>query len=832
MKIRSILAISLFFVIFTPKINAEQLRPLNLSEVKANGWLKAQIARDWNSGSFSVMWNNSFFPTTLGAIRENGNVTSKFKDELDRWVYKWNYGEMEGNLVDAAVRAMNLCDNAALKSRFGFIMDFMVDSIAATQYVDSLSLQNYNGADIWGQTCMQRAMLAHYEYTGDQRYLNAVKTMVDKTIIQWNQKFDQGLTYFGRPFEKKGQMNHSLTYVDILQYLYHHTKDRKYVDFAFRFYDDFTNFVDRVGAGDDGGADASLDNLMDASRPFYGHAPHTVEHLRMPLWLYGFAKDSTETMKLKYELALQNIPIKLYQSLSPSKGLITDPARHESVNGRYSSGDLLYEYCSLTETLHTLCYMNQLFPKAETADDVEVLFFNAAQGARFPDGKANTYLVCDNVEKATTARNWRDQYSALHGIRCCNLNAARIAPHYIANMWLKNEDQTELYAMLHGPTTVETKMNGVNVRVIAQTNYPFENKLTYLVTANAPVNFTLKIRNPLWSQDTQVEVDGASVAINDEYITISKVWETSQQIVSVYLNEQTQVNKLNSPDSKDFYIQRGALIYTYPYDNEKTSTQVRNGFPGYFHWDIEIPTTLSADYNGMRMLTNTPGFYETDPSFFRYERSSPFIPEYPFDFPKGKIKGRFAVNGILEERELLPMGHATTRRTTFTPTNQLSTLTPVTIELQGDKTINLGSSVQYSAIVKSQFNTTFSNPSLTWSAIGGSITQEGVFSANKAVNEAIITVSTGSISSQFSIMVLDDTSTETIKYTPIAAYPTITNGIIYLFEPANQIKIYSIDGRIVYQNNTYDDRLDISHLKDGCYLLKANNHITKIIKKK
>jgi len=27
--------------------------------------------------------------------------------------------------------------------------------------------------------------------------------MVDKTIIQWNAKFDDGLTYFGRPFDKK-----------------------------------------------------------------------------------------------------------------------------------------------------------------------------------------------------------------------------------------------------------------------------------------------------------------------------------------------------------------------------------------------------------------------------------------------------------------------------------------------------------------------------------------------------------------------------------------------------------------------------------------------------
>jgi uncharacterized protein len=819
-----------FFFLIAHTLTAQGLRPLNLSEVKADGWIKAQIARDWNSGSFSKMWNNSFFPTTLGGLSAKSNVNSKFRDESNRWVYQWNYGEMEGNLADAAVRAMFLADNAALKTRFKLIMDFMVDSIAATQYADSVAYLSANGAEIWGQTCMQRAMLANYEYTGDSRYYEAVKSMVDKTIILWNNKFNQGLTYFGRQFDKKGQMNHSLTYVDILQYLYNKTRDRKYVDFAFRFYNDFTNYVDRIGEGDDGGADASLDNLMQVNRPFYGHAPHTVEHLRMPLWLYGFAKDSVETLSSKYELAVQNIPIKLYQSLSPSKGLITDPAKHESVNGKFSSGDLPYEYCSLTETLHTLCYMNQLFADVESAENVEILFFNSAQGARFPDGKANTYLVCDNVEKAVTERNWRDQYSALHGIRCCNLNAARIAPLYVANMWLKNDSETELYAMLHGPTNVETKIKGVKVRINAQTNYPFDNKINYLISADAPVNFTLKIRNPQWSEETKVEAEGTNISINNQFIAVSTIWGTSQQTISIHFEEKIKLNKLNSPDSKDFYVQKGALIYTFPYTNEKTSTIARSGFPGYFHWDIKIPTSLTNDYKGMRMLSSSPDYYSRDSSYFRYKSSSPFIPEYPFDFTKGKVLGRFAVNGVLEERELIPMGHTTTRRTTFTPTNQLNTLTPVTIEFQGDRSVRLGNSIQLNAIVKSQFNTVISNPTLVWSAVGGSISQDGVFVANEDVNMAIITVSTGNISSDFIVNIIDDTSTNSFIMTPEIAYPTHTNGRIYFIKPVTNILIYSICGTIVYTHKTATNEINLQHLKNGCYLLKANNRVTKIIK--
>lgn len=812
-------------------LTSQELRPLSLSDVKAEGWIKAQIARDWSSGSFSKMWNNSFFPTTLGSISAKSNVNSKFRDESNRWVYQWNYGEMEGNLADAAVRAMFLADNSALKTRFKLIMDFMVDSIAATQYADSVAYINTNGAEIWGQTSMQRAMLAYYEYTGDNRYYEAVRIMVDKTIYLWNDKFNKGLTYFGRPFDKKGQMNHSLTYVDILQYLYHRTKDPKYVDFGFRFYTDFTNYVDRVGEGDDGGADASLDNLMDGNRPFYGHAPHTVEHLRMPLWLYGFTKDSTATLKSRFELAVQNIPKKLYQSLSPSKGLITDPLKHESVNGKFSSGDLPYEYCSLTEALHTMSYMSQLFVNAESAENAEILFFNSAQGARFPDGKANTYLVCDNVEKAVAERNWRDQYSALHGIRCCNLNAARIAPHYVANMWLKNQNETELYAMLHGPARVETRIKGVTVRIHAQTDYPFDNKILYSISADAPIDFTLKIRNPQWSVNTKVEAEGANISTNDQFITVSALWGISHKTVSVYFDEKIKLNKLNSQDSKDFYVQKGALIYAYSYANEKTSTIARSGFPGYFHWDIKIPTALTNDYKGMRMLTNSIDYFSSDSSYFRYKPSSPFIPEYPFDFTKGKVLGRFAVNGVLVERELIPMSHTTTRRTTFTPTNQLNTLTPVTIELQGDKSVRLGNSIQLNAVVKSQFNTVISNPVLLWSAIGGTISQNGAFVANENVNMAVITVSTSGISSEFIIKITDDTSTNSVVNSSEIAYPTITDGKVFFVNPVDDIEIFSLCGKTVYKNETKTKEININKLKNGYYILKANNMITKIIKK-
>jgi hypothetical protein len=512
--------------------------------------------------------------------------------------------------------------------------------------------------------------------------------------------------------------------------------------------------------------------------------------------------------------------------------LVTDPAKHESVNGKFSSGNLPYEYCSLLEGLNTYNTMSRKLGDAQYGDDAEILFFNAAQRARFPNGKANTYLVCDNVQKATIERNWRDQYSALHGIRCCNLNAARIAPNYVANMWMKNQEETELVAMLHGPSIVETKMNGVNVRIIASSNYPFEDNLRYSIIADSPVNFTLVLRNPSWSENSRITAEGATVNIENGYCKIQKLWGTSEQTVIFELDEKIQLKKLNNSDSKDFYVQRGPLLFTYPYNNEKTSTQVRNGFPSYFSWDIWVPSSLTDDYNGMQMLTTSQDFFTNDSSYLRYQSSTPFIPEFPFDYPVGKIIGRFAVNGTLLERELVPMGCATTRRTTFTPTSLLSKVSPVTIIISGDKSIELGASKQYSAIVKSQFNTTITNQAITWSASSGSITPSGVFTPYKSAGEVILSATCGNITSDFKVTVSNPTSTNFPQSQQQFAYPTVTEGEIRLFEKKNDIRLYYLDGRLAFSDDTYTDKINISHLPSGCYILQIDGMIIKIIKKK
>lgn len=810
---------------------SQSIIPLQLKEVYPSGWILSQLQRDWNSGSFAYMSQNQYFPTKLGPIFSE-NITNKIIDKEGRTVYLWDYGEMEGNLLDASVRAAVLSKNTVLLNRYKKVLDFMLD-IADTQYSDSVAYNNVSGGELFGQTCMMRGVLAYYEYTGEIKYLEAVKKIVDLTLIEWNKRFDNGETYFGRDFAKRGALNHSLAYSDILEWVYKFYPDRKYVDFAFRLYDDFNkNVVDGSGeVGDEGGNDIIIENLMDEGCKFKGHGPHTAEHLRMPLWLSIFTKDSIIDVKSKYDKAVKEIKSKTFYALSPTGGLVTDPQKHESINGKSSSGYLPYEYCSLTEILNSLASYMQKYIDLDCADMIENIFFNAAQGARFSDGKANTYLVSDNLAKAVESRNWRDQYSALHGIRCCNLNAARITPNYVANMWGKGSDDNSIISILHGPSIVETSINGVDVKIEQKANYPFENKLQYVVKTSSPIDFVFKVRIPDWTNNDRLKILADDYYLEEGFICIAKSW--SDDSFAVEFDDEIQLLEVNSDDSNDFYLRRGALIYARNYDYEYTTKQIKIGntnWPnGFYFWDIKIPDNKLSDYNDLKLLSQSGEYFKVDSSFFHFEKSSVFIPSFPYDFPVGKIIGRFCAGNSLISCELIPMGCAKTRRVTFPKVNNLSKVYPVTIELEGPRQIDSNEKVTFKAIVKNQFGTPYTSQNIVWSSDKGNISQTGEFSYN-GTGIVTLKLSCGEICSYFKIMVGDITSLLSNEKVGLFVYPSVVVDNLNFSNKIRYFKLFDVYGNLVKEKFIDGENIMLNDINSGVYLVDADGSLFKILK--
>lgn len=228
-----------------------------------------------------------------------------------------------------------------------------------------------------------------------------------------------------------------------------------------------------------------------------------------------------------------------------------------------------YEYCSLQELLDSYCLLFQKSGNATVGDDIENIFYNAAQGSRNPYQSCIAYLKTDNSFEMLGTKNGeiepdrkqtRYKYSPAHQdvAVCCNPNAGRISPYFIQNSWMK-ENETTLVATLLMPNILETSMNGIKINIENITQYPFENNFQLKITQTNPSEFTLKIRKPTWVK--KIKTNEKFEIVND-FIVINREFSTND-VVNLFFETEIQV-KTDVSDS--YYFTYGALLYALPFE--------------------------------------------------------------------------------------------------------------------------------------------------------------------------------------------------------------------------------------------------------------------------
>ena len=373
--------------------------------------------------------------------------------------------------------------------------DALVRDLRATQETDGYlgihsAAARYPAGDaesgeLWAQSRAILVLLAHYELSGEAASLEAARRAADLTLT----KYGPDRPHFGRCgtlTDRTGQ-THGLCFADALEALHEATGDDRYRDFARWMLDDFDAWP--VPFPND---DLAAANLADPGRPLRGHAVHTVEHLRA--LAYGGAPDG-----LRLQAALR----KLRLSTTRSGAVIDD----ESLHG-LPGPDAAYEYCTLTELAFSLARLTQHLADPGLADWLERLAFNAAQASRTADGRALAYLCSDTRLDALASRP--DSYSLLSGRHgrfklspthddvacCCNPNATRLLPHYVAAMWMRCTEGPSLTALAFGPSELRTLVDGHQIVIEQDTAYPFEDRVRFTVTADSPMRMRVRLRRP------------------------------------------------------------------------------------------------------------------------------------------------------------------------------------------------------------------------------------------------------------------------------------------------------------------------------------------------
>jgi DUF1680 family protein len=637
----------------TPRLQAAQWLPFGT--IKPSGWLRAQMAQDLEHGFVGhldelvpgLIQRDDIYGadrlTRATKTKDLGVVAKEIQWEVQ---FLWWNSETQSNWLDGMARAALLLDQPEFIAKARARIDHLLATQDADGYLGIYAPDlryNFSGenGELWAQASLFRVLLGWHEATQDQCAIAAVRRAVEVTMAAYpigqSHPFDVQNDFAG--------VGHGLVFTDILDRLDQLTGDERYLDYARWLYAEYS----RQPLSQD---DIQLTHLLDPEYPFKAHGVHTYEQIRSLLTAV-YSGDNPQV-----DAALAAALTKLETCLTPSGGPIGD----EFIAGRKAdASETGYEYCSIHELLDTYTHLLQKTGDMQWADRAEWLFFNAAQGARHPSETSKVPPVCGGIAYLKTDNSLsmtgplhpddpqdtkipqiRYKYSPVHQdvAVCCVPNAGRIAPYFAKAMWLRSADG--LVAALYGASELRAEINGVNVKIAQETDYPFDPSLTFSLETAQPTEFTLSFRIPAWT--TGFSLSDESFTVHDNLIHIRKTWQTGDTVTLRFENEI----KIQSWQDENI-VTYGPLLFCLPLDGEFSPGQ--EYAPGFrdASYTLTDPSALN-----LRLAPQAA---------FTLEHH-PFDLSHPFD--SLSLTGNLLTSsGIPYPAQLIPLGASLLRRVTF-----------------------------------------------------------------------------------------------------------------------------------------------------------------------
>jgi DUF1680 family protein len=612
----------------------ESYQTLPFGSIKPIGWIKEQMQKDVAGfvGNLDKLVpdliNDPIYSTER--IHKNSKVkdlgNKKEGDAEGSEQYKWWNSETQSNWWDGYIRNVILLnDKEGIKK-----VEQYIQKVLKTQdedgyigiYDKELRYQfNSENGELWSKTTMYRGLLAYYEYSKDKNVWEAIVKAVNNVMTNYpignSSPFSSGKEF-------NGGVSHGLTFTDILDKMYQITGDTKYTDYALFLYLDFCKT-------DQSEKDVQLFNILNPTYKLQSHGVHTYEHLR-PLLVAAFASKNVELQK-----ALGIYIQRIENSTTLTGGAIGDEWIAQRTADATHTG---YEYCSLQELLDSYTVLFQKSGNPITAETIETIFYNAAQGSRNPNHSCIAYLKTDNSYEMEGTKNGeaepnrkqtRYKYSPAHQdvAVCCNPNAGRITPYFLEKAWLKESDTILVNALLV-PNKVETKVNNQFVSIETNTQYPYENKFNFKISNPSLVQLKIKIRKPSWAIDI---ITNEHFTIENDFLVFDRPFES---VDSISLEFKANI-QIKEDQNNEKYFSYGALFYARPIE--------------------------AIEVKGKSYINNFQDLLYKPLDTYHYE----YIKDNQALFNKGKItlKAKNKTNNKIEKITLIPFGKTILRQVSF-----------------------------------------------------------------------------------------------------------------------------------------------------------------------
>lgn len=527
------------------------LNEVPLSNIRATGWMKRYLDTqdkgltgnmDKIGGPFvNEYWGNY-------SAQNIQNADDVFLGGLEVKKVGWVPFEQTAYWIDGMIRCGYLSDNKRLTEK---AKHFIYNTIELADDEGYQGPHFLKDDTVWAHAVFFRAMMAEYSATKNEKVMEALKKHFLRTPL--SEVYDK---YEGTP--TLGMRN--ITDVEIALWIYGETGDARFLDMAEQSYERFNEkyYNDKDAKIDSKSRDVTVKGMLSNRKVNKNHGVTYNEVCKIAAIMYK------HTGKEIYKKAAINAFDKLYRDQMLVDGVHSSS---EYLNGNEDSL-ASHETCDVSDFSWAVGYLYMITKDSKYGDWIEDAVFNAGLGSVDDDFKGQQYFSCPNQvisddvsnhNKFYRGADWMS-YAPKEFLCCCAGNVHRFMPNYLARAWM-TDDNNGVYATLYGPSVFKTNIDGQELNITENTDYPFEHQVKFKIDCKEPVAFVLYLRLPEWAKAVTITVNGNKMICPNVngFLALKRTF-SSQDIVEVCF--ATEVKLIEN--ARGISVKYGPLLYALP----------------------------------------------------------------------------------------------------------------------------------------------------------------------------------------------------------------------------------------------------------------------------
>lgn len=551
-------------------------------------------------------------------------------------------------------------------------------------YVEIPGTQQGMREDWWPKMVMLKVLQQYYSATKDERVINLMDKYFQYQLKQLSKKPLDFLTFWG---DRRGGDNLMMVF-----WLYNITREKYLLELAdiihkqtFPWGKVFLN--DNVTKPKETPWHAfgmkkypyDVDEIEDLSLSQIGgfHCVNVAQGIKEPIVYFQKSGDRTSIDGVK-------------------KAFYDIRTFHGQAQGMYGGDEPLHgndpaqgiELCSIVEMMYSLETMLKITGDIGFADHLEKLAYNALPTQSTDDYLMKQYFQTANqVEVSRNPNNFYQDvehdctgscYGTLTGYPCCLCNMHQGWPKLVQNLWYATADNG-LAALVYSSSEVTAKVSdGVSVKFIEETNYPFNDNVRFTYGGANKVYFPFHLRIPVWCEQAIIKINGVDYSKEDgnQIAVLNRQWSDGDVV------ELILPMRITKSRWRDFSvaIERGPLVYALKVEETwkyvKNNDKYRNFYEVYpsSPWNYSLIENDFEDLNknfefvSLNESTDYPWNIENAPVMIRargvvtdgWQKVKGLPLNLPWS-PKDLKTNEYEV----EEIKLIPYGCTTLRITEF-----------------------------------------------------------------------------------------------------------------------------------------------------------------------